>query len=78
MLERFNKKCSRLLVENVFGETPNTAGEDAHAPQNEGTLVATGFVETLWRGVSEVMLRNPSAGRPRSPELSNFIGSSFH
>jgi hypothetical protein len=34
-------------VENVFGETPNTAGEDARAPQNEGTLVATGFVETL-------------------------------
>jgi hypothetical protein len=34
-------------VENVFGETPNTAGEDARAPQTEGILAATVVFETL-------------------------------
>jgi hypothetical protein len=32
---------------NVFGETPNTAGEDARAPQYSGDLAATVFMEVL-------------------------------
>jgi hypothetical protein len=31
---RFKKSCSRGLAGNVFGKTPNTAGEDARATQN--------------------------------------------
>jgi hypothetical protein len=31
---------------NVFGETPNTAGEDARAPQYSGDLAAV-FMEVL-------------------------------
>ena len=43
---------------NVFGETPNTAGEDARAPQYSGDLAATVFMEVLqW----------PMAGVTNSP-----------
>jgi hypothetical protein len=35
---------------NVFGETPNTAGEDARAPQYSGDLAATVFMEVLHAG----------------------------
>jgi hypothetical protein len=48
-LGRFKKQCSQLSVENVFGETPNTAGEDARAPRNSTIFSATIFIETLQR-----------------------------
>jgi hypothetical protein len=32
---------------NVFGETPNTAGEDARAPQNPNVAAVTVFIELL-------------------------------
>jgi hypothetical protein len=38
---------------NVFGETPNTAGEDARAPQYSGDLAATVFMEVLYCGWEE-------------------------
>jgi hypothetical protein len=31
-LGQFKKYCGRGFMGNVFGETPNTAGEDARAP----------------------------------------------
>jgi hypothetical protein len=34
-------------MENVFGETPNTAGEDARAPQDNDASAATQFMELL-------------------------------
>jgi hypothetical protein len=40
---------------NVFGETPNRAGEDARAPQYSGDLAATVFMEVLsFRGSAAV------------------------
>jgi hypothetical protein len=33
-LERFKKQRHRCFPGNVFGETPNTAGEDARAPKS--------------------------------------------
>jgi len=32
---------------NVFGETPNTAGEDARAPRKPDVCAATVFMELL-------------------------------
>jgi hypothetical protein len=46
-LERLKKKCSGGLMGNVFGETPNTAGEDARAPENPDDGAATVFTGLL-------------------------------
>ena len=39
-------------MENVFGETPNTAGEDARAPDPD-TFAATDFMKLLYSPLRE-------------------------
>jgi hypothetical protein len=50
-IERFKNQCSRFLMENVFSETPNTAGEDTLAPQDNDASAATEFMEFLQASV---------------------------
>jgi hypothetical protein len=46
-LERLKKQCSGGLMGNMLGETPNTAGEEARAPQNPDGWAAAVFMELL-------------------------------